>query len=46
MSILFSASMVGDVNLFLNELEDRTCGELEIMIAGSLVLPNLIIIVA
>lgn len=27
------ASMIGDVNLFLNDIDDAHCGEIEIMIA-------------
>jgi len=27
--------MVGDVNIFLNDPDDRHCGEIEIMIAGA-----------
>lgn len=33
--------MVGDVNLFLTDAEDPTLGEIEIMIAGHILLPSL-----
>jgi len=33
--------MVGDVNLFLTDAEDPTLGEIEIMIAGQVLLPRL-----
>lgn len=33
-AILFLASMVGDVNLFLNDADDKHTAEIEIMIAG------------
>lgn len=33
--------MVGDVNLFLTDTEDPTLGEIEIMIAGQVLLPSL-----
>lgn len=33
--------MVGDVNLFLTDTEDPTLGEIEIMIAGKVLLASL-----
>ena len=27
--------MIGDVNLFLNDIDDKHCGEIELMIAES-----------